>query len=112
MKENNLSDQVVEFVLQCRDEELGNLSVAKIAGIFGVSESFLSRKFKTDKCFTLGKFIFRERMFRAALLLTGSRDLTVKALGERMGFYDYDYFIRVFKKYYGVSPCRYRSCKN
>lgn len=112
MKKSNLSDQVIEYVLQCRDEELAALSVAKIAKAFNVSESYLARKFKTDKCFTPGKFIFKERMFRAAHLLQENRELTIKSLAERMGFYDYDYFIRIFKKYYGIPPSRYRCCKN
>lgn len=112
IKKRTISDQVVEFVLKCKNEELGKLSVSEVARTFKVSESFLSRKFRTDKSFTLGKFIFRERMFRSAELLVGNRELTIKSLADIMGFSDYDYFIRTFKKYYGVSPSRYRYCKN
>ncbi|HLP45986.1 MAG TPA: helix-turn-helix transcriptional regulator [Candidatus Kapabacteria bacterium] len=112
IKKRTISDQVVEFVLKCKNEELGKLSVSEVARTFKISESFLSRKFRTDKSFTLGKFIFRERMFRSAELLMGNRELTIKSLAEIMGFSDYDYFIRTFKKYYGVSPSRYRYCKN
>lgn len=111
MKEHNFTDQVIEYVLKCRDEELAALSVAKVAEIFKVSQSYLSRRFRTDKYFTLGKFIFKERMFRAANLLQENRDLTIKSLAERIGFYDYDYFIRIFKNYYGITPSRYRYCK-
>ena len=102
MKRSNLSDQVTEFILQCRDDELAKLSVTKIADIFEVSESFLCRKFRVDKNITVGKYIFRERMFRAATLLIDKGQLTIKTLSETIGFYDYDYFIRTFKKFYGV----------
>ncbi|MCX6584514.1 MAG: AraC family transcriptional regulator [Candidatus Aminicenantes bacterium] len=112
IKKKSLSDLAVEFILKCKDEELGELTVSEIARTFKVSESFLSRKFTGDKVFTLGKFIFRERMFRSALLLHGNRKLTIKSLADMMGFSDYDYFIRAFKKHYGVSPSRYRYCKN
>jgi len=112
IKKKSISDQAVEFILKCKDEELGELTVSEIARAFNVSESFLSRKFTRDKVFTLGKFIFRERMFRSAMLLQGNRKLTVKSLADMMGFSDYDYFIRAFKKHYGVSPSRYRYCKN
>ena len=111
MKKNNFSDRVIEYVLKCKDEELAGLSVAKVAKIFKVSESYMLRKFKTEKYFTLGKYLFRERMFRAANLLLENRDLTVKSLAERIGFLDYDYFIRIFKNYYGITPSRYRYCK-
>jgi two-component system response regulator YesN len=111
MKKSNLSDQVAEFILQCRNEELAKLSVTKIADIFDISESFLCRRFRTDKNITVGKYIFRERMFRAASLLIQKGQLTIKSLSETVGFYDYDYFIRTFKKFYGVPPSRYRDCK-
>ena len=110
MRKNNLTDQVVEYLLKCTDDELSSLSVEKIAKHFDVSVSFLCRKFRTEKYFTIGKFIFKERMFRAAQLLVENQELTIKSLGEKMGFYDYDYFIRVFKNYYGISPSRYREC--
>jgi AraC-like DNA-binding protein len=77
MKRSSLSDLVTEFIIQCKNEELAKLSVAEIAGIFKVSESFLSRKFREDKNITVGKYIYRERMFRAASLLTGDRQLTI-----------------------------------
>ncbi len=112
LKKKSISDQAVEFVLKCKDEELGRLTVSEMARAFDVSESFLSRKFTREKFFTLGKFIFRERMFRSARLLQCNRKLTIKSLADMMGFSDYDYFIRAFKKYYGVSPSRYRYCKN
>lgn len=111
MKKSNLADRVVEYVLGCRNEDLAFLSVEKIAGIFNVSESFLARKFRTDKDFTLGQFIFRERMFRAASLLKGNQEFTVKSVSEKIGFYDYDYFSRIFKKHFGITPTRYRCCK-
>lgn len=111
IKRDNLSDRVVEFVLKCTDKELGVLSVTKLAREFSISESFLSREFKHSKPFTIGKYIFRERMFRAASLLRENKHATLKSLSEVIGFYDYEYFVRVFKKFYGVSPSQYRNCK-
>jgi two-component system response regulator YesN len=108
---NDLSDRVIEFVLKCTDEELGALSVTKLARKFAVSESFLSRKFRHSKPCTIGKYIFRERMFRAASLLRENKHATLKSLSETIGFYDYEYFVRVFKKFYGVLPSQYRNCK-
>ncbi|MGD2084767.1 MAG: AraC family transcriptional regulator [Candidatus Aminicenantes bacterium] len=111
MRRDDLVDCVIQFVLKCTDEELGVLSVTKLAREFSISESFLSRQFKRSKHFTIGKYIFRERMFRAALLLQKSKYATLKSLAETIGFYDYDYFVRMFKQFYGVSPSQYRKCK-
>lgn len=111
IKADDLSDRAVKFVLKCTDEELGALSVKKLANVFEVSESFLSRTFRRSKPCTIGKYIFRERMFRAASLLKENKHTTIKSLSEAIGFYDYEYFIRTFKKFYGVSPCQYRNAK-
>ena len=111
MKTTDLSNRAAEFVLQCTDKELGSLSVAKLARIFTISESFLSRKFKQSKQCTIGKYIFRERMFRAATLIREHRNTTIKSLSEIIGFDDYEYFMRAFKSFYGVSPSQYRNCK-
>jgi len=112
MNMKDLSDHVVEFVLKCPDKELGELSVTKLASVFDISESFLSRKFKSSKHFTIGKYIFRERMFRAASLIRENKYTTLKSLSETIGFYDYEYFVRVFKEFYGVCPSLYRNLKN
>jgi two-component system response regulator YesN len=111
MKDDNFAERVIEYVLKCRDEELAGLTVERIAQTFKVSESYLTRRFKIEKNFTPGKFLFKERMFRAANILQKNRDLTIKSLAEQMGFLDYDYFIRIFKNYYGITPARYRYCK-
>lgn len=108
---DDLSERVTEFVLKCTDKELGALSVTKLARKFAVSESFLSRTFKHSKPCTIGKYIFRERMFRAASLIRENNHTTLKSLSETIGFLDYEYFVRVFKKFYGVSPSQYRNCK-
>lgn len=109
-KKLNLSDKVVEYILKSSDEELAILTVDRIAQKFKISQSFLCRKFRAEKYFTIGKFIFKERMFRAAQMLTEDQKITIKSLSEIMGFFDYDYFIRIFKKHFGISPSRYRDC--
>lgn len=111
MAKDNLSDRVMEFILQRKDEELAKLTVKDIARYFKISESFLGRKFKADVDISVGKYIFRERMFRAANLLVKNENLTIKSLAETAGFYDYDYFIRAFRQHFGVTPARYRDCK-
>jgi AraC-like DNA-binding protein len=42
----------------------------------------------------------------AELLKEGTFSLA--EISERIGFNDYYYFIRAFRKYYGITPSRYR----
>lgn len=101
----------MEFILRRNGQELAKLTVKEIARHFNVSESFLGRKFKADTEVSVGKYIYRERMFRAANLLVTKNQITIKAVAEASGFYDYNYFIRTFRQYFGVTPARYRDCK-
>jgi two-component system, response regulator YesN len=108
MKKNNLSDRVVEFVLNCPIDEFHSLTVTKIAATFRVNRCYLSRKFKSDKDFTLCEFLIREKLSRSVGLLKEDKDLTIRELSAKMGFSNTNYFIQIFKNYYGTPPGRYR----
>jgi two-component system response regulator YesN len=108
MKKSNLSDRVVEFVINCPSDEFQNLTVTRIASNFQVNRCYLSRKFKSDKDFTLCEFLIREKLSRSVGLLREDNDITIRELSTRMGFSNSNYFIQVFKNYYGAPPGRYR----
>ena len=111
-KEDNLSDQVVEFLLSREVDEMANLTVKNIAKNFDVNPSFLSRKFLEEKKIHLGEHIMQMKIYRSALLLimTDSQELTVSKLAKLMGFCNSSYFIDSFKKYFGIGPGKYREC--
>jgi AraC-like DNA-binding protein len=104
----NLSNLVVEFILTCPGGMLAELTIGQIIDEFGVSRAHLYKQFKMSKSFTIREFINRIRIFRSALLLTNNQELTVKMISEKMGFCNSEYFIRVFEKYFGITPGRYR----
>lgn len=108
MKKSNLSDQVVEFVLNCSLDEFPNITVSKIAETFRVNRCYLSRKFKSDKNFTLCEFLIREKLNRSVSLLKENHDMTIRELSQKLGFSNTNYFIQIFKSYYGAPPGRYR----
>ncbi len=110
MKKANISDRVVEFVLNCSIDDIPNLTVSKLAGIFDVNRCYLSRKFKMDKDFTLCEFLVREKLFRSLTLLKEDPGLTIRQLSEKLGFANANYFIRIFKRHFGTSPGRWREC--
>lgn len=108
LKKANLSDRVVEFVLNCPSDEFQNLTVTKIASTFNVNRCYLSRKFRNDKDFTLCDFLIREKLSRSVGVLRQDSDITIRELSSRMGFSNTNYFIQIFKSYYGTPPGRYR----
>lgn len=57
---------------------------------------------------TIAKFILNIRIEKAQELLT-TTNLSVTEISEKVGFCDYNYFCRVFRKYNGISPQKYRT---
>lgn len=51
----------------------------------------------------------RRRIAEAKTLLL-DRDLSVAQIAERVGFSDYNYFTKTFKKLVGVTPSQYKKC--
>jgi AraC-like DNA-binding protein len=112
MTKIRLSDQVVEFVMSCDDNELRKLTVTSLASRLNVDRSHLTREFKTDKKLILSRFIQGEKMTRAATLLRNTKNLTVETLSKRLGFCSAEYFREVFKKHFAVAPTEYRRYRN
>lgn len=111
MRRQKISDRVTEFILTRKTEELAMLKVSKIAATFGVNPSYLSRIFKGDKDITLNEFITGEKMFRSVGLLKKDRHITMDDLARIVGFSRADYFITLFKNYYGVHPKKFKKAR-
>lgn len=105
------SDEVVKYILTRESKDLETLSVEKIARHLGTNRTRLWRIFKKEKKVSLEKYIFRIRINEAAFMLQNEEDLTIKEIAEKTGYYCYDYFIRVFKQYFGASPGVFRNLK-
>ena len=86
------------------------LSVKELAATSFVSESTLSKKFKTEVGTTVGSYIDGLVLFEAEQMLLKT-ELSVQQISERFGFCDQFYFSRRFKKKYGETPQKYRKLK-
>ena len=75
---------------------------------FYLSRPYLSAKFKRETGETLTDFILREKTEEAKRLLRYS-DKSASAIGAYLGFSSHGHFIRVFKKYAGVTPNEFRA---
>lgn len=111
IQDHDITDQIVQYVMTISDEGLGGLTVSKLAYHFGIDRSKLSREFKKQKKMTLDKFLNKEKMFRAAFLLIADEDTSIKEVSQRIGFCTSEYFVRVFRDYFGVFPERFKELK-
>jgi YesN/AraC family two-component response regulator len=103
-----LCDSVVARILDCPVEDLKTMTVGSLAKEFRVSKIYLHRCFKFQRDTTPGRFLSRHKMQRARSLMEKNGRLTVRQVAEILGYSTPDYFIRVFKKYFGRPPCQYR----
>lgn len=82
-----------------------DLAVSSIAEHFGMSAPYLSREFKRIIDCNVLDYIQKLRIGSAKKLL---REYSVKDAGLKAGFGDTQGFIRVFKKYEGITPGEYK----
>ena len=85
-----------------------DLSVGTLCRKFGVSRAALYKLSKSYMPDGIAEFIKNARLARAAELLKKS-DEPVWRIAESVGFSDKDYFLRLFKKKYGIPAGKYRS---
>ena len=97
---------VVDHIRENLDKPLPVSGLAEIAGF---SRAHFSRSFASSEGVAPAEFVLRERMRRAARLLTSHALLTVKEIAILCGFDDPNYFAKVFRRFFGTSPTEFRT---
>lgn len=92
--------------INCNYNEEINLNL--IAHSMNYSAAYLTKIFCTQYDITPSKYITSLRILRAKYLLSHNPELSVKQIGEIVGYHEQGYFSRIFKKIAGVSPLEYR----
>ena len=82
-------------------------SLEEVARRFYVSKSYLSRIFKEVTSFTVNEYKIISRIKKSQQLLPDS-SCSVTEISEMLGFENMTYYERVFKKYVGMTPLKYR----
>lgn len=83
------------------------ITVETLCRALGVSRTRLYEAVKPSVQGGIAQWIREKRMERAKCLLRETEKTIVDISGE-VGFSDYNYFLRVFRKTYGLSPKEYR----
>lgn len=84
-----------------------DLNLNFFAKMFNISKTYLSNLFRKETGSTLTEFIHQVRM-RKAITLINSSALPITAIATACGYNDINYFIRIFKRTYGLSPKQYQ----
>jgi YesN/AraC family two-component response regulator len=105
MSGSGIADGVSAYVQDNYDDM--NLSVSMIGGHFGITPQYVSRLFKEQSGQGLHDYISQVRTAAAKKLL--QEGVTIEEISSRVGFSSSSAFIRVFKKYEGITPGRFKN---
>lgn len=103
---HTLEKQIMEYVnANFTDTEFCRTQIAEH---FGVSVYAISRLFKDSMGIGLKEYVTAKRIELAREMLL-TTDKTIVQISNEVGFANPDYFSKVFKANYGVSPSKFRS---
>ncbi|MBQ2895858.1 MAG: helix-turn-helix domain-containing protein [Oscillospiraceae bacterium] len=106
-KAEKYSPLVRKAVLLIETDLSRDLSLHALSGILSVSPGYLSTIFRHDTGQTLTEFVNERRLELGARLLRGGT-LQIQTISQYCGMTDVNYFSKLFKKHYGVTPREYR----
>lgn len=86
------------------------MTINEAAGFCGYSPSYFMKFFKSFTGETFIEYLNTYRIKKSEELLRET-DLSVLEISELTGFENHSYFIRTFKKIYGVTPLKYRKAQ-
>ena len=101
---NTVEKEMISYIQQSFTREI---SLKELGEQFHLSEKYVSQYFKEHFHITLSKYVTYLRLEHAKQLLQNS-DIPVTEVTMLSGYQNVSYFIRSFKKTYGVSPLKYR----
>lgn len=84
-----------------------NISMDELSQKFFISKSYLSSSFKKSVGSSIGAFTQYTKLNMAVYML-GRSELSLKEIAEKIGFQDYGYFGRLFKREFKITPEEYR----
>ena len=101
---NRIIEAAKAYIEQRLDEEIDPNVLCKQ---LDVGRTRLYELFRVETGMGIAAYIRRRRMHRAKKLLK-TTTLSIDEIAQAVGFTDYNYFSRVYKKIYGKSPTKYR----
>lgn len=106
--ENPVIKKTCEFIAMHLSSDISLEDAAKAAG---VSPFYLSKLFKEEMNETFINYVTEKKMEKAKNLLKES-DLSIKEITAACGYNDQNYFSKIFKNRYDISPSEFKRMNN
>ena len=102
--ENVLVRRMMQYL---RDHYAEGITLQVLAGEFGMSENYISSLIKKETGRRFSEHLTEIRIRRAQELLRSSNG-SIEQIAGKVGYPDYFYFTKVYKKVTGLSPAAFR----
>ena len=105
MVENKTVQAMLNYISEHFTEDI---SIQLLADITGITPNYASQLFKEETGNTFSNYLTNIRIQKASELLRDT-DMAIFMVAGQVGYKDYFYFAKVFKKITGLTPSTYRS---
>lgn len=102
---NTVEKEMVSYIQQ---NFTGKILLKEFGEQFHLSEKYISRYFKEHFHITISQYVTYLRLEHAKHLLQDT-NIPITEVAMQSGYQNVSYFIRSFKKMYGMSPLKYRN---
>ena len=101
-------DRMIDNVIsEIQEHYMEDISLTSLSAKYNISMGHLSKMIKENLKVNFSDYIASLRIQRAKELLRDD-SLSIQEIAEIVGYNDYFYFTKVFKKVEGISPSKYR----
>lgn len=108
-KDSDRKDEIIMKALEYIDKEAySDITLYSVAHSVGISAQYFSQIFKDEMGINFIDYLTKKRIGYAKKLLKQG-NLTIKEIGDKVGYSDSNYFCRIFKKNTGMTPTKYRA---
>ena len=107
-KNSNVSEAIQRCCSYIRGHYMEPLELSEISAALGYADYYLSRKFYKEMGLYLSDYINEVRLGHAKTMLA-TTDLSLEIISERLHYSSRNYFSKVFRKHFGISPSEYRA---
>lgn len=101
------NNMISEIVNDLQERYTENITLASFSEKYNVSIGRLSVLLKEHLGMSYSEYMIMKRIQKAKYLLRNEK-MSVEKVGEAVGYSDYCYFTKVFKRVVGLTPSKYR----
>lgn len=107
INDNHYSAMVQSIIYTLGQHYIEDVKISELAMTYDITESYMISQFKKETGVTPAMYLRKIRLEEAAKLLV-TTDEEIQVVSGKVGIHDANYFVKVFKAKYEMTPKEYR----